>query len=276
MTTYIAAYDTEAGGCIDALPRIVAMHEKYDMPATFFVVTRLLDSHGDELVARIGGHPLFEIGSHTRTHILLRDNRFCGKAGPRDQFEDEIGGSRRILEERFNCAVAGFRAPVSFHNAFRGAPELLEMLHKAGYGYSSSLGWGPHDSLPVLPLDAFTYAGDGYPALWEIPACGWHENLLKGNNKWDPRPLQLYPHPMPEAAVTDFVKTPEEEFGVHKLFLDRAVEDGLGHVSLIWHPWSLRAFDPEMRMLELVFEYVRERGLPTATFAGYFDTLKGT
>jgi hypothetical protein len=170
--------------------------------------------------------------------------------------------------------VKGFRAPVSFYRAFCGAPDLLDIIHKAGYAYSSSYGWGPHDSLPVLPGESFTYAEDGYPGVWEIPPCGWHENLLKGNNRWEPRPLQLYPHPMPEAAVTDYVKTPEEEFSVHKLFLDRAAREGIGHVSLIWHPWSLHHFDPEMKMLELVFGYVRDRGFTVSTFADYAAALK--
>ena len=80
---------------------------------------------------------------------------------------------------------------------------------------------------------------------------------------------------LPEAAITDFVQTPEEEFAVHKLFLDRAVETGLGHVSLIWHPWSLHRFDPEMEMLEQVFQYVRDLGLPVSTFGQYVETLRG-
>lgn len=274
MTTYIPAYDTESPRCLAALPRIVEIHEKHAMPATFFVVARLLDSDGGELVRRLGRNPLFEIASHSYTHLLLRDVRLCGKAGPPERFEHEIVGSKRRIEDAFGRPVAGFRAPVSFYNAFRGAPRLLSLLAQAGYAYSSSFGWGPHDTLPVLPGESFTYAEDGHPDLWEIPACGWHENLLKGNNRWEPRPLQLYPHPMPEAAVTGFVQTPEEEFAVHKLFLDRAARENLGHVSLIWHPWSLNAFDPEMRMPDLVFGYVRGLGLACDTFEGYLKKMK--
>lgn len=106
-----------------------------------------------------------------------------------------------------------------------------------------------------------------------IPPCGWHENLLKGNNNWDPRPLQLFPHPMPEAAAMRFVETPREEFAMHRLFIDKAVAVGARHVSLIWHPWSLHRFDPEMKMLELVFRHVRDLRLPAATFAGFAGTL---
>ena len=274
MTTYMAAYDTENENCIDALPRIVKVHEKYDMPATFFAVVRLLGEDGAECKRLIGNHPLFEIASHSYTHMLLREHRLCGHPGPSDQYEREIVGSKQRLEEHFECAVSGFRPAVCFTEGFRGAPHLLGLCRQAGYRYVSTVGWGPHDSLPALPIDAFDYAEDGYPDLLEVPPCGWHENLLKGNNRWDPRPIQLYPHPMPEAAVMRFIETPREEFDLDKLFIEKAVREGVGHVSLVWHPWSLHMFDPKMKMLELMFQYVRDCRLPVATFAEFVGTLR--
>lgn len=273
MTTCIAAYDTEKPDCLDAVRRIVEVHERFEMPATFFIVARLLDAQGEEYKSLLGGHPLFEIASHTWTHMLLRESRLCGRPGPPEQYEHEIVDSKRRLEDSFAEPVTGFRAPVSFENGLCGAPHLLGLLRRGGYSYSSSTGWGPHDSLPILPGDAFAYADDGYPEIHEIPACGWHENLLKGNNSWDPRPIQLFPHPMPEANISDVVETPGEEFEIHRLFIDRAVSEDRGHVSLIWHPWSLGSFDPSMEMLQLTFQYVRELGLPVSTFAGYAATL---
>ncbi len=274
MTMYIAAYDTENDGCIEALPRIVEVHEKYEMPATFFIVARLLDKYGDQCVKLLGKNRLFEIASHTYTHMLLREHRICGAPGPKHEHEREIIGSKKRIEDCFGCAVAGFRTPVAFSDGLRGAPELLRLCSNAGYSYSSSLAWGPGETLPVLPKEAFTYAREGYPDLREVPACGWHENLLKGNNAGQkPMLLQLFPHPMPEAAVTRFVETPREEFDVHRKFIDKAVEMGVGHVSLIWHPWSLHRFDPEMEMLELVFRYVRGLEMPVGSFLEYVETL---
>ena len=273
MTTYLAAYDTEKDQCLAGVRRIVEMHEKYDMPATFFLLTRLIEQHGEEYRRLIGDHPLFEIASHSCTHMLLREHRLSGKPGPPEAYEREIVESKKILDGYFGCAVVGFRPAVCFAEGLRGAPDLLRLCDKAGYRYVSSMAWGPHDTVPAPVRNAFAYEEDGYPGLWEIPPCGWHENLLKGNNKWDPRPLQLFPHPVPEAAVTGFVRTPEEEFGVHRVFIEKAVETHMGHVSLIWHPWSLHAFDPEMKMMELVFQYVRDLNLPVATLADYARTL---
>jgi len=274
MTTYIAAYDTEQDNCVTALRRIVEVHEKYEMPATFFVVARLLEERGPECRSLIGANPLFEIASHSSTHRLLRDNRLCGRACPESEHEREIVDSKRRVEDFFGREVTGFRTPVGFCDGLRGAPGLLTLLQQAGYSYSSSQLWGPLDTVPGLVEEAFTYAEDGFPELWEVPGCGWHENLLKGNNAWQPRPLQLFPHPVPEAAPRGFVETPAEEFAVHRVFIDKAVATGTGHVSLVWHPWSLHRFDPGMEMLELVFQHVRDLGLPVSTFADHVRTLR--
>jgi hypothetical protein len=52
-------------------------------------------------------------------------------------------------------------------------------------------------------------------------------------------------------------------------------------VSLIWHPWSLTQFDPDMKMLEMTFAHVRKLGLKSCTYAQLYeyvaslDTLSG-
>ena len=273
MTLYIAAYDTENVKCLAGVQRIVEIHEKYEMPATFFFVAKLLAEQGDEY-RRLMDNPLFEIASHTYTHPLLRQHRLGPPPIPDEELPHEIVDSKKCIEECFGREVIGFRTPWGFSNALRGAEDILRICNECGYRYSSSLAWGPHDTIPAMPLAPFAYAEDGYPNFWEIPPCGWHENVMKGHT-WrdDPKPAQLFPHPMPEANLSTPIETPKQEFDIHRLFLDKAVEMGVGHVSLIWHPWSLHRFDPEMTMLEMVFQYVRERSLPVGTFADYVATL---
>jgi len=43
-TRYIAAYDTEALGCLAACRKIVEVHKRLEMPATFFILGKTLDS----------------------------------------------------------------------------------------------------------------------------------------------------------------------------------------------------------------------------------------
>ena len=66
-TRYIAAYDTEDFKCIAACKVITEIHKKLDVPATFFVVGKLLEENYKELKPLLN-NPLFEIAStHTRT-----------------------------------------------------------------------------------------------------------------------------------------------------------------------------------------------------------------
>jgi hypothetical protein len=138
-----------------------------------------------------------------------------------------------------------------------------------------TVAWGPDFSLPAPLNQPFNYAEDGYPEIWELPAHGWHENLLKDNNRMGPARLTLWPPEMPEAIPPRFLETPDEEFDVNRIFLDRAAADELTFVSLIWHPWSLDRFDPDMRMLELTFSHVRELGLAPSTYAGLHAHVSG-
>jgi hypothetical protein len=78
---------------------------------------------------------------------------------------------------------------------------------------------------------------------------------------------------MPEAIPADFVGNAREEFEVNRAFLDRALSGAGSFVSLIWHPWSLRAFDPEQEMLSLTFAYVRKRGLRPCTYADLLESV---
>jgi len=83
------------------------------------------------------------------------------------------------------------------------------------------------------------------------------------------------PAPFPEAIPGGFCKTAKDEFDVNKVFLDRACETGKSFVSLIWHPWSLDKFDPEMKMLEMTFDHVRGMGLKPCTYAQLYEHVSG-
>ena len=273
MTAYLAAYDTEKDECLAAVRKIVEVHKKHEMPATFFLVARLLESQGDAYRELLGDDPLFEIACHTYTHMRLREHRLCGKPGPEEKHAYEVVESKRRIEDCFGRQVVGFRAPVSFCDGFRGALDLLRLLSQAGYRYSSSLAWGPDDSLPALIRDPFPYSDEGYPEIWEVPACGWHENVLKGHSRLAPKAMQIFPHPMPEAAPARFIETAEEEVNMNRVFLDKAAQTNARHVTLLWHPWSLDRFDPDMTMLDLTFQHVRKLGLPAMTFADHVGTL---
>jgi peptidoglycan/xylan/chitin deacetylase (PgdA/CDA1 family) len=270
-TRYIAAYDTESPACLAACRKIVEVHKRFEMPATFFIVGRTLDANPAEY-RKLLDDPLFEIASHTYSHRMLRDNDFCGSAVSMDERRKEIFKGKEAIERIFERPCIGLRPGCGFDNAFTGEPKVLELIKEAGFQYVSSLLWGPDYSLPALLREPFNYKADGFPEIWELPGHGWHENLLKDHNGWGPRRLTLWPPPFPEAIPRGFCKTPNDEFQVNKVFLDKAVETNKSFMSLIWHPWSLAKFDPDMKMLELTFAHVRRLRMKTSTYAQLYKS----
>jgi hypothetical protein len=207
---------------------------------------------------------------------MLRDNEFCGPAVAMEERRKEIFKGKEAVERVFERRCVGLRPGCGFDKGLQGAPEVLKLIKEAGIGYVSSLLWGPDYSMPALLTEPYHYIDDGYANIWELPGHGWHENLLKDHNGWGPRRLTLWPSPFPEAIPKGFCKTAKDEFVINRVFIDRAVETDKPFVSLIWHPWSLAKFDPEMRMLELTFAYVRRLGLKACTYAHLYGVLSGS
>ncbi|MEN6425138.1 MAG: polysaccharide deacetylase family protein [Phycisphaerales bacterium] len=273
-TRYIAAYDTESSACLQACRKIVDVHKRLEMPATFFVVGRMLEANTTEYKELLAD-PLFEVASHTWSHKLLRDNAMCGRAVSADEKREEVFKAKELIERVFERPCIGLRPAVGFDNALKGATDVLELAQAAGFRYVSSLLWGPDCSMPSLIEEPFHYGADGFPGLWELPGHGWHENLLKNHNRWGAKRLTLWPSPMPEAIPAQFVKTPEDEFQINRVFLEKAKELGKPHVSLIWHPWSLQSFDPDMKMLELTFAHARKIGLIPSAYRDVYTQMAG-
>jgi len=244
------------------------------MPATFFLTGKTLEANPTEYRDLLDD-PLFEVASHTYSHKMLRDHPFCGPAASAREIREEILRGKQCVEDLFQRPCIGFRAACCWDNGLRGAPEILQVVCEAGFRYVSTVAWGPQFTLPSPLRDPFTYGDDGFPDLWEFPGHGWHENLLKGKNSWGPLRILLFPPLMPQAIPDDYVQTPEEEFVVNnRPFIDKALSDSMAYVSLIWHPWSLSRFDPEMKMLDMTFTYVQELGVSSSTFAGLLAAIQ--
>jgi hypothetical protein len=263
---FIPAYDTEHdGACLEACRKIARVHRDRGIPATFFIVGRLLQSAGRAFRELLDEPGLFEIASHTYSHMLLRDQPVAGRAVGPAAIHEEIFRGKQLVEDCFERPCLGMRPGCCFELGFRGLPEVLQEIASAGFRYVSSRAWGPHSTVPAPLVQAYNYAEEGFADLWEFPGHGWHENVLKGHNA-TPGRLLLWPPLYPEQQFAGYVKTPEEEFSVHRFFVDRAVAERLEYVSLIWHPWSLAKFDPAMRMLGFLFDHVRRQGLAFSRF----------
>lgn len=273
-TTFIANYDTESPSCLEYLESIVDVHLKHNIPATFFIVSDILKEPNIKRVVKLLDNPLFEIGSHSKSHQLILPHPLNPNTGnPREQLID----SKKRLEDVFGTAITGYATPYAYVEGFKGHKDILSIVQEAGYRYISTICWGPGFSLPAPILDPFTYADDGFDGLWEIPKHGWHENVLKGHTNVDTVALLNWPSPWPEGAIPKkSIQKPEEEFAVNKVFIDLAKKENKKHLTFAWHPWSIGRFDPKMKALNLTFDYLKNEGLQTDTFRGLYENLKSS
>ncbi|HVM97685.1 MAG TPA: polysaccharide deacetylase family protein [Candidatus Acidoferrales bacterium] len=102
---------------------------------------------------KLSASPLFDIGSHTRTHATL-----CTVDD--DQSWEEINGSRRELESRLDAPVTSFCYPNGSASDYR--PQHAAMVAKAGYSCATATQFGcvrDHSDRFALPRIA-CHAGD--------------------------------------------------------------------------------------------------------------------
>src|SRR5215510_9246092 len=101
----VVAFTFDDGPNPETTPQVIAALEKYDIPATFFIVTqRIAGKHGEkarELLQRelAGG---FLVGSHSVTHVNL-------KHASGDQLAREIDASIRTLAAEAHRPIGMFR-----------------------------------------------------------------------------------------------------------------------------------------------------------------------
>jgi peptidoglycan/xylan/chitin deacetylase (PgdA/CDA1 family) len=113
----VVAFTFDDGPNPETTPAVIDALEKYDIPATFFIVTqRLLGKHGEkgrDLLQRelAGG---FMVGSHSVTHPNL-------KFATGDQITKEIDNSFRTLSKEAGRPIGLFRPP---YGALSGAGRM--------------------------------------------------------------------------------------------------------------------------------------------------------
>ena len=271
MTRYIAAYDTEhIDEGIPAVARLVELHREYGIPATFFIVGRLLERDGPKY-RELLDDPLFDVQTHTWSHQMLKDSRPHGPAVSLEEMEVEVREGKRWVEEVFERECIGLRPGCGFENGFQGAPERLEILRRHGIQFVSADLRGPLDSIPNDMAQPYTYEADGYADLWEIPGHGWHDNVLK---HWTPH-ITYFPPVYDFALPPRHPETVVECFAQEGRWLEHAAELGLEFVSLVQHPWSVWQFDKQMAPIELLLVRARQLGMTFTTYLDYYRELSG-
>jgi peptidoglycan/xylan/chitin deacetylase (PgdA/CDA1 family) len=269
VTSYVFHYDLEKPDlCLKAAPRLAELHRRHNVPATFFLLGTTLERCGSELRAIFGDDPLFDLQSHTYSHGLLKDNQVHGPGIGLAALRREIDLGIDRVEHVFERPCIGVRSGCGFYRGLRGCPERLQVIRDSGARYLSSDLRGPSDSMPAGLVQAYRYDADGVPELLELPGHGWHDNTLKGFDTglrlhWPPVLSWGIPRRPPS--------TPEEEYAVQRVWVQRAVELELDYISPVYHPHSVYRMTPDCRSIELVMRHLAEEGIPTTTYTALYE-----
>jgi peptidoglycan/xylan/chitin deacetylase (PgdA/CDA1 family) len=159
-------------GAVRGVPRILALLDELELPATFFVPGRTARAYPGpvEAIAQAG----HEIGHHGDLH------RRNGSLSP-DELQAELDGGLDTLEHLLAIRPRGYRSP-----AWEGTEDTLDLLCERGFAYDSSmmgddraytlrrsvdgqqlLELPVHWSLDDYPYFVFATAGDGTAVMFD-------------------------------------------------------------------------------------------------------------
>ena len=269
MTRYLAAYDVENPDlCLPACRVLANLHRRMEIPATFFIVGKLLEKDGPAF-REVLDDPLFDVQTHTYSHPMLKDSKSHGPGVPLEVMDFEVSRGKQLVEEVFERECIGLRPGCGFTDGWSGTPERLEIIRRHGLKWGSADLRGPTDTIPAPLKQAYRYEADGYGDILEIPGHGWHDNVFKS----------LTPHPTMFPPLYDFAlpqrfpQTVVEVFAQEGRWLEHGCELGLEFVSLVQHPWSNYRYDQGMATLELILVRARQLGMRFMTYLDYYGEL---
>jgi len=210
-------YDIRAG-----VPRILALLERQQIPATFMVPGQVIDEHPG--ACREIARQRVEIGYHGYHHTSVLD------VSIEDEREEMKRGMARI-EEMFGSEPRGNRSP-----PFALGPNTAELLEEFGFRYDSSL-FG-HDEpyrprVPVLGGRLCDFVE--LPVSWELDDAPYFL-------------FNFFPYMCGMANPTDVLEIWKAEF-------DGSYAAG-GCFLLVVHPFCIGRY-PRMKMLEELIEYIK-------------------
>jgi signal transduction histidine kinase len=256
---YVAAYDVEADPevSVPATRAVAAVHRRHQAPATFFIVTRLLETAADEFRAILDDE-LFDIQSHTHTHARLKE---LVARDERDALQREIEHPRELIRDTFGRDAQGLTTPGGYTDGLRGESTLLRMLHDCGFRFVRSDARGPRETVPAPLTQPYWYAAAGFSDVLELPPQLWHDNILKGYTQGSIR----WPPQVPWGVPATPPESPEEEFAVWRTGADYAVETGLRVYMPTMHAWSMYRLSRDARTIDLLLRHVRDLGMEVAS-----------
>ena len=194
--------------------KVLDLFSEMNIRATIFVVGDVAKNHPEIINKAVkDGH---EIGLHSHKHIPLQ------LLTP-DEFEQELTGAKRLLQEISGQEINGFRAPT------------MSLTHKTRW------------AVPILKRVGFTYSSSVLPA--KNPLYGW-DGLPRHPFRWLNSVIEF---PCPVTNILGFT-IPYLGGAYFRLFPSIIRKMGVRRSSygeVLWtycHPWE---FDPDEKYYQL-------------------------
>ncbi|HEY0190924.1 MAG TPA: polysaccharide deacetylase family protein [Kofleriaceae bacterium] len=161
----VVAFTFDDGPNPDTTPQVIEALEKYDIPATFFIVTQRITGKHGEKAREVLHRELdagFTVGSHSVDHANL-------KSATGDKLTKEIDASIKTLAIEADRPIGMFRAP---YGALSGEGRTrLKKLHLTEVFWSvDTLDWKAHndDRLRKKVVSMIKHDGGGVVLMHDV------------------------------------------------------------------------------------------------------------
>lgn len=285
MATILMGYDTESAAVGEGLARFIGpdfpqyepalhaettalglevmtrVHGDLGVPATLFTCGRTL-LHSCDAVVDASRTGLFDVQSHTYSHVLFRDVTYEPSPGtvavipasPPVALLEELRTTSDLIRRLVGNEVVGLRTPFGFYRGLRDRPDLLALLRESGIRYVSSWIRNEQNGNPTPWLQPFAYAEEGYADILEIPAQFWLDGIWFDAHGW------------------------ENGVGFRKALrgaVDEIVERDLVY-GACFHDWAVVAADEERTgWIRGFLEYALEQGVEVLTYTEHWRRTAG-
>jgi peptidoglycan/xylan/chitin deacetylase (PgdA/CDA1 family) len=195
MATLLYGYDVECGEpeiTQAFIKQAIKVHESLEAPCTFFVTGQTLEKNVEALKAAAARPDLFNIESHTYSHMLLKtvcqdvDGEISiFRGGSIDALRTEIQRSVELTRELLGIEVKGLCGPYCYYRGLSDRPDILDVAHEFGIRFTRTWGRNEKDWQPTeLSLQPFWYAPQGFGDVMEFPVHGWQDCIWRDINGW--------------------------------------------------------------------------------------------
>lgn len=217
--------------------------------------------------------PSTDIQSHSYNHLVYQiiptsdgTRERLSPAVPLDSVDEEIRKGNSAIERHLGIRPIGLRTPMGNITPFgREHLKILEALDNNGMRYVSS--WLKSEATkPNSPKEVqpFSYKNLGFPRINEIPGVGFYDV-----HHTNPTNLLVFDNP-------NMLWSEEERAEYYIGLLEECLRENSPRdmfVPLVFHPWAVAQYDPQLKSHEKILDFCKESGIKVTSYTELNDII---